>query len=273
MPTPYEKAMGNSGKSFEKLIDIMATLRGPGGCPWDQEQSYQDINPYLLEEAHEVVDAIDQKDFEGLREELGDLLVHIVFFSQLAREESRFTAAEVVEGACEKMVRRHPHVFGKTKAKNTEEVLVNWEKIKAEENENKGKKRESMLEGLPKNLPALIKAFRLGEKSSRVGFDWPDQKGILKKVREELTEFEEAIEEKNKEEIEKEYGDLLFTLANVARFFKLDPETSLRKSSLSFTKRFQWIEKKAKEEKLTLQSLTPEQWNSMWEEAKKELGV
>ena len=242
----------------------MATLRGPGGCPWDKEQSYQDINPYLLEEAHEVAESVDAKDFAGMKEELGDLLVHIFFYSQLAAEENKFDAASVAEAACEKLIRRHPHVFGDDKASTTKEVLVNWEKIKQGE-----KKKESILEGLPKALPALVKAFRLGEKSSRVGFDWSTTDGIFEKVKEEVGELSAVIGGKNGEAIEQEYGDLLFTLANLGRFLKLDPETVLRKAASRFIGRFQWVEKRVKEEKRALQDLSAEEWNQLWEEAKK----
>lgn len=261
--------MNKTGETLEKLIEILATLRGPNGCPWDREQTHKDLNPYLLEEAHEVVDAVDGGDFAELKEELGDLLVHILFHSQLAEEDGKFKIEEVFRGACEKLIRRHPHVFGDEKAPTTKEVLINWEKIK--QKENKEKKKDSLLDGLPKGLSALIVAFRLGEKSGRVGFDWTDTKGILKKVDEETKELHAAIQENKIDEIEAEYGDLLFTLANLGRFLKLDPETALRKATQRFKQRFQWIEKKAVEENLPLQSLSALQWNNWWEEAKKEV--
>lgn len=261
--------MPNSGKELEKLIDILATLRGPNGCPWDKEQTYQDISPYLLEEAHEVVEAIDKKDFAELKEELGDLLVHILFFSQLAKEENHFSAHEVIEGACEKLIRRHPHVFGETSAKNTQEVLVNWEKIKQQEKEKKGKIKSSLLEGLPPSLPALIKAFRIGEKTSRVGLDWSQTKGILEKIKEEISELEEAIEKNEHTSIEKEYGDLLLTLANLGRFLKTDPETALRKATHIFIRRFQWIEEATRQNGGKLQDLTANEWDRLWQEAKR----
>lgn len=256
--------MSKASESFEKLIEIMATLRGPDGCPWDKEQSYQDINPYLLEEAHETAESVDQKDFAGLKEELGDLLVHILFYSQLAKEDQRFSAGDVVQSACDKLIRRHPHVFGDQKVSGTKQVLENWEKIKQKE-----KKKNSLLEGLPKAIPSLIKAFRIGEKTSRVGFDWKETQGILEKVAEETAELKEAIRDKNQEAIEKEYGDLLFTLANLGRFLKLDPETALRKACQTFIERFQWVEKKAGQENRTLQSLSAAEWDRWWGEAKK----
>lgn len=248
----------------------MARLRGPNGCPWDKEQTYQTITPYLLEEAHETVEAIDKNDFESLKEELGDLLMQIAFYCQMASEEKKFNAEDVIEKICEKLVRRHPHVFGEEKVTGSKEVLENWEKIK--QVENKGK-RESILDGIPKTIPAIIRAFRLGEKSSRVGFDWGDVKGIWDKVLEETKELEEAFDSdivRRTSNIEHEYGDLLFTLANLGRFLNVDPETALRQASERFTKRFQHIEKKCRTQNKTLQSLSPKEWNEGWETAKKE---
>lgn len=250
---------------FEKLIEILALLRGPGGCPWDKEQTYKDINPYMLEEAHEVVDAIDAENFDDLKEELGDLLMHIFFHAQLAREENRFTISEVVEANCEKLIRRHPHVFGDTKADTTKAVLENWEQIKGKE---KGKERKSLLDGLPKAVPALVKAFRIGEKTSRVGFDWENRDGVLTKVEEELTELKEAIRSGNENEIEKEYGDVLLVLANLGRFTGHDPETALRKAILKFTRRFQKIEEQFGYSKSDLKKLSAEKWNTLWEAVK-----
>ena len=247
----------------------MAILRGPNGCPWDKEQTYKDINPYLLEEAHEVVEAIDKEDFNELKEELGDLLVQILFHCQLASEEKKFDVAEVIEKVSEKLIRRHPHVFGNEKADSSREVLVNWEKIKQEENSKKEKKRESLLEGIPKSIPALIKALRLGEKTSRVGFDWKEDEGIIEKLDEEIGELKEALHSKKEAAIEQEYGDLLFTLANLGRFLKCDPETSLRKAADRFMKRFRHIEKRAGDQNKPLQTLSAREWNDFWEEAKK----
>lgn len=260
--------MENNDKAFENLIDILAKLRGPNGCPWDKEQTYQDINPYLLEEAHEVVESIVKKDFDELKEELGDLLVHIFFLSQLASEEKKFSARDVASQAAQKLIRRHPHVFGDQKASDTQEVLVNWEKIKQEENKNKGKEKKSLFDGLPASLPALITAFRLGEKSSRVGFDWADIGGVLEKIDEEKKEVLEAFEAGEKENIEKEYGDLLFTVANLGRFLKIDPETALRRAILSFQKRFRWIEEKISATDKKLQDLSTQEWDEFWREAK-----
>ncbi len=268
-PFSIYRRMSKTGEKFEKLAEIMAILRGPNGCPWDKEQTYKDINPCLLEETHEVLEAVDRNDFTDLQEELGDLLVQILFLSQLAREENRFNVGDVVQKASEKLVRRHPHVFGDQKADTSHEVLINWEKIKQEENKHKEKKRDSILSGLPKSSPSLLTAFRIGEKTHRVGFDWPDFEGILKKVDEELKELREAIASKKEAEIEHEFGDLLFTLANLGRFLKSDPETALRKASERFTNRFKKIEKKAREENRKLQNLSAKEWDQWWEKAKR----
>lgn len=250
--------MDTSKNPFEKLIQILAQLRAPGGCPWDREQTCKDINPYLLEEAHEIVESVDRRDWEGLKEELGDLLVHIFFYAGLAAEEKKFTAADVAQSAVDKLIRRHPHVFGSVETKTTQEVLENWEKIKQQE-----KPKTSLLEGLPKAMPALVKAFRFGEKTSRVGFDWPDAKGVVEKIKEEVVELEA-------EPNEQEYGDLLFSLAQLGRFLKCDPETALRRACDRFIQRFQRIEAECRRENIPLQNLNAKQWDDLWEKAKED---
>lgn len=251
--------MTEIGKKFEELVEIMAKLRSPDGCPWDREQTYKDIVPHTIEEVYEVVDAIERNDFKELKEELGDLLLQIVFYSQLASEEKKFTIDEVIVGITKKLIHRHPHVFGDTKVSDSDQVLERWEELKKEEG-------KSVVGGVPKHLPALLKAYRLGEKTSRVGFDWPDSEGILQKIEEEVGELHEAQGEKNQDQIEHEFGDLLFTLANVGRFLKIDPEGALRKSSDRFIRRFKYIEEKSPKK---LQELSPEEWDMLWEEAKK----
>jgi len=223
--------MSKTGKKFEELVDIMARLRAPDGCPWDREQHYKDIAAHTLEETHEVLSAIDKNDFNALCEELGDLLLQILFYSQIAKEEDHFTIDEVIDSIKDKLIHRHPHVFGDTKVSGTGEVVERWEELKKEE----GKK--FVLSGVPNSLPALLKAFRLGEKTSRVGFDWTDVEGILSKIEEEAHELHEARDKGNKEDIDHEYGDLLFTLANLGRFLGLDPEGSLRRASSRFMER------------------------------------
>lgn len=255
--------MTATGKRFEELVKIMARLRGPDGCPWDREQSYKDIAAHTLEETHEVLSAIDLEDYDGLKEELGDLLLQILFYSQIASEEKRFTIDNVIESITKKLIHRHPHVFGNVKVKSTDEVLKRWEVLKKEEG------KESILAGVSMGLPALLKAFRIGEKTSRVGFDWQDADGILSKVEEEARELHEARKNSDDEsKIDQEYGDLLFTLANLGRFLGIDPEGALRRASQKFISRFSWIEEKMRASGREMQSLSAGEWDDLWKEAK-----
>ena len=255
--------MTDTGKKFEELVALMRRLRAPDGCPWDREQTYKTIAAHTLEETHEVLEAIDREDYDGLCEELGDLLLQVLFYAQIAAEEGRFTIDDVVAAIAKKLVHRHPHVFGDTKVTGADEVLKQWEKLKKDE----GKK--TVLGGVPAALPSLLKAFRLGEKTSRVGFDWPDVEGILAKVEEEAHELHEARATGTEAEVDHEYGDLLFTLANLGRFLGTDPEGSLRRANDRFIGRFKHIERRAGEMNRALQSLSPEEWNDLWEEAKR----
>jgi len=254
--------MSETGKKFKELVDIMSRLRAPGGCPWDREQSYKDIAAHTLEETYEVLAAIDKGDYEHLREELGDLLLQIVFYAQIAKDEGRFDIDGVIDAISQKLVHRHPHVFGEDKVKSSGEVVERWEQLKKEEG------KESVVGGVPAALPSLLKAFRLGEKTSRVGFDWPDVEGILTKVEEEAHELHEARKGRSEEEIDHEYGDLLFTLANLGRFLKMDPEGSLRRAADRFIARFHWIEGEVQGKGRELRSLTPKEWDDLWERAK-----
>jgi len=263
-PLPYPCGMTDTGKRFEDLVGIMARLRAPDGCPWDREQSYKDIAAHTLEETHEVLAAIDREDYAALKEELGDLLLQILFYSQIAADESRFTIDDVIDSITRKLIHRHPHVFGDTKVSGPGEVLKQWEELKKQE----GKK--SVVGGVPQGLPALLKAFRLGEKTSRVGFDWPDADGLLKKIEEEAHELHEARAKGDAAQIDHEYGDLLYTLANLGRFLKIDPEGSLRRAAGRFMKRFTWMEQEAERQGRKLKSLSPDEWDALWEKAKKE---
>ncbi|PIR16556.1 MAG: nucleoside triphosphate pyrophosphohydrolase, partial [Deltaproteobacteria bacterium CG11_big_fil_rev_8_21_14_0_20_49_13] len=247
---------------FEELVNIMAKLRGPKGCPWDKEQTPESISPYLLEETYETLEAIDSGDVNETREELGDLLLQVVFHAQMANEKSKFDVCDVIDGICRKLIHRHPHVFGKDKVKDSWNVLQNWEKLKKRE----GKK--TMLGGVPKTLPALLKAFRLGQKASRVGFDWQDAEGVLEKVEEEARELHEANKKGRKKDVEHEYGDLLLILANLGRFLDIDPETALRKATGRFISRFNWMEKEIAKQKLEMHDLSAKEWNNLWEKAK-----
>ena len=263
-PYPIPAGMKDIGRKFEELVLLMEKLRAPDGCPWDREQTYKTIAAHTLEETHEVLDAIDREDYDGLCEELGDLLLQVLFYSQIASEEKRFEIGDVVEAISRKLVHRHPHVFGEAKVSGAGEVLKQWEKLK----ESEGKK--TVLGGVPKNLPALLKAFRLGEKSSRVGFDWDDAEGILSKVEEEAGELHEARQSGTEAEVDHEYGDLLFTLANLGRFLGIDPEGALRRANDRFMERFAGIEKRCAKGGRVLQSLSAKEWDEMWEESKKE---
>ncbi|MDA0746347.1 MAG: nucleoside triphosphate pyrophosphohydrolase, partial [bacterium] len=205
---------------FERLVEIMARLRGPGGCPWDQEQTHQSLKPYLIEEAYELLDAIDAEDDVDIREELGDVLLQVVFHSQLASENKQFTIEEVAETICSKLVRRHPHVFGDVSVAGTADVLKNWEAIKSREKEERGQDA-SVLSGVPRHLPGLLRALRMQEKAAKVGFDWKHTEEVAGKVREEVEEFLEAHSENDAKKMEEELGDLLFSLVNLARFLHI----------------------------------------------------
>lgn len=248
----------STGQKFQRLVDIMARLRAPDGCPWDREQSFDSIKPYLLEETYEVLDAIDRRDWPGLKEELGDLMLQAVFFAQMAADEKRFRIDDSLDAICEKLVRRHPHVFGNGDAKTAEDVKRRWDEIKAEE-----KKRDSVLGGVPRNMPALVEAQQISSKAAGLGFDWENAGQVLDKLHEELRELESARAGGSANEVEDELGDLLFVLVNLARFLKVDPEQALRKTNAKFRKRFEYVESHA-----TLPGASLEQMEALWQEAK-----
>jgi tetrapyrrole methylase family protein/MazG family protein len=246
-----------------ELVEVMRRLRGKNGCPWDHEQSHESLKPYLVEETYEVLEAIDSNDNEELREELGDLLLQIVFHAQIASEEGRFTIDDVARGIVGKLKRRHPHVFGNTEVSGPDEVLRNWERIKKDEG------KHSVLDGVPAVLPALLKARRVQEKVGRVGFDWDEQNGAIEKIHEEIDELKGAVEEGKNERIEEEFGDILFSLVNLSRFLKIDAEESLRKTIGKFSKRFRYIEEQVKKRgDRPIEDYTLDELDSLWEEAK-----
>lgn len=249
-----------TGEKFENLVNIMRRLRVE--CPWDREQTHDSIKAATLEETHELIEAIDDKDFDEMKGELGDILLHIVFHSQMASETNKFNIDDVIDGITEKLIRRHPHVFGETKVKNNDEILYNWEKIKLEEG------RKSVLDGVPKALPQLHRAFRIQEKASKVGFDWEKKENVWEKVKEEIKEFEEVSNSGNQAKIEEELGDLLFSIVNYTRFIGINPENALRVTNEKFIKRFNYIEQKLNEEgkKITDSDLT--EMDKLWEESK-----
>src|SRR5512132_3313204 len=235
--------MSRATDALERLLGIMERLRGPDGCPWDREQTLRTLRPYVLEETYEVLEAIDSGDAREHCEELGDLLLQIVFQAQLAKEESKFDFADVAEAISSKLVSRHPHVFGDAKVKDAEGVLRQWAALKREEKKAKGG-GQSVLEGVPREMPALARADRLTEKASRVGFDWPDAQGARAKLDEELRELDQAIAGGDRLEIEHELGDALFSLANLARKLSIAPEEALRGAVRRFIERFEHIERR-----------------------------
>ena len=252
-------------KAFYELVDVMSRLRQKDGCPWDREQNHDTLKPYLVEETYEVLEAIDKKDDTLLMEELGDLLLQIVFHAQIGKEEGRFTIDDVAGTIVKKLKRRHPHVFGEVKVDTPDQVLENWEQIK----KNEGKK--SVLEGVPKGLPALLKARRVQEKVKRVGFDWEDIDGAMHKVSEEVKELRDALARGDEEHAKEEFGDVLFSLVNVSRFLGIDAEDSLRKTINKVIERFKYLEKKVAEKPgKTIEQYTLDELDRLWESAKDE---
>ncbi|NGP76145.1 nucleoside triphosphate pyrophosphohydrolase [Balneolaceae bacterium YR4-1] len=249
-----------ASNKFEDLVEIVKILRKE--CPWDRKQTHQSIKDNLIEEAYEAVEAIDQEDFEELKKELGDLLLHVVFHSRMADETEDFKIDDVIFSIQEKLIRRHPHVFGDTEALDEQQVAENWEAIKLKEG------KDSVLDGLPAHLPALIKAQRMQEKAANVGFDWPEWRQVWEKLEEELGEFKEVLEEENQQKSKEEFGDLLFSLVNVGRFFNLNAEDSLRMTNNKFIRRFRYIERQIQESDRSLNDVSLEEMDGFWEEAK-----
>ena len=249
-------------KEFDKLLEIMNKLRNPeNGCPWDLEQTLESLRPHMIEEVYEISDAISEKNYNSLSEELGDLLLHIVFQAKIAEENKQFNIQEVLKKINEKMILRHPHIFEDIKVKNADEVEHNWEKIKKKEKSQ----RKSILEGLPKSLPSLIKAKRIQSKAATVSFDWDNIEDIFKKFKEELSEFESEYKSQNQEKMLEEFGDILFTLVNIARKLNIDPEFALENTIKKFIKRFNYIEENLKE-KIFTSNL--EKMEYFWQKAK-----
>jgi len=266
-----------TGAKFEKLVEIMSKLRGPDGCPWDKQQDRNSLKPMLVEETYEVLEAIDNDDPDGLSEELGDLLLHIVFQAQLGKEDNTFDIDTVLDGICDKLIRRHPHVFGDETASSPEEVIKNWEAIKAQEKTRKLKDRtpeqRSLLEGIPSKLPAIHEAHQIASRAARVGFDWPDIQGVFDKLEEETHELREAMtgpENSRQSRLEDEIGDLLFVIVNLARFLKIDSESALKRANRKFKVRFQSMEAKLAGEGRSLDGTSLDEMQSLWEQAKAE---
>ena len=267
----------SAGEWFEKLVAVQKRLRAPDGCPWDREQTHKTLRTYLIEEAYEVVEALESGDDAKFAEEMGDLLLQIVFHSQIAREEGRFTAADVIREVHDKMVRRHPHVFGEKRAKDAAEVLKNWEQLKTEERKaaeekaggaNREGKRASLMDGVSKALPAALEGFQLTRRAARIGFDWENVEGVLEKLSEETEELRRTLAARDAIRKEEEMGDLLFAAVNVARFLEIDPEIALKKANAKFAARFRRMEEMALESGRALADVPREEMERLWDGVK-----
>jgi tetrapyrrole methylase family protein / MazG family protein len=252
-------------RTFDQLVQLMTTLRGPQGCPWDRKQTLQSLKPFVIEESYEVVDAIDRDDRDDLREELGDFLLQAVFIAELTREEGAFDIGDAITAIHDKLVRRHPHVFADAQAGDAEQVLVNWEKQKNEERKAENK---SVLAGVPRSLPALLRASRLTEKAARVGFDWRRTEDVFEKLDEEIAEVHEAVASGDEGKIHAEIGDLLFTVANIARKLNVNAEEALQSANRKFSRRFESMERAVRGTGQNLDQLTLEEMDALWDAAK-----
>jgi len=252
---------------FERLVSIMDRLRDKNGCPWDREQTRESLKPFLIEEAYELLEAIEENSPDKIKEEIGDLLFQLIFHARISEELGEFDIRDVLDSITEKMVSRHPHVFGNLNLESTEEVVQRWEEHKKRE----GKLRDSMLEGVPRALPSLLRAQRVQERASRVGFDWKEAGGVLEKIEEELEEFRKAVRSGEGKRMEEELGDLLFSLVNLSRFVNINPEEALRRTTDRFIRRFRYIETGARGMGRKLNELSLEEMDRLWEEAKEKV--
>ncbi|MGY8945170.1 MAG: nucleoside triphosphate pyrophosphohydrolase [Flavobacteriales bacterium] len=246
--------------AFERLLDIMDELREQ--CPWDRKQTFESLRHLTIEETYELGDAILDNDLQEIKKELGDLLLHIVFYAKIGSEQNTFDIGDVANEICDKLINRHPHIYGDTKVDGADQVIKNWESIKLKEG------KSSVLEGVPKSLPALVKAFRIQEKAAGVGFEWDNAKDVLDKVKEEITEFNQEVEDQNHDKMEDEFGDVIFSLINYARYLKINPESALERTNKKFIKRFKYIEESAKNEGKVINELTLDQMEVFWNKAK-----
>lgn len=260
-----------AGAGFARLVEIMDRLRSPGGCPWDREQTFDTIKPYLLEETYEVMDSIDARDWNGLADELGDLLLQVVFFSQMAKEAGHFDVSDAVEAINSKLIRRHPHVFGEGEAKTADDVVRKWDEIKATE-KAASTKPKGLLGGVPRSLPALMEARQIAGRAAGAGFDWNNVDEVLEKLREELDELNRARQGESQEALQDEIGDLLFVIVNIARFLKVDPEQALRGTNAKFRRRFAYVEQGLEAQGKSPKEATIEEMESLWQDAKRQEG-
>ncbi len=254
-----DKSNSSLGDKFQNLVNIMAQLRGQDGCPWDKEQTHESLRQYLLEETYEVLESIDKGHAKELKEELGDLLLQIIFHGQIASERKVFDIETIIDALSEKLIRRHPNVFGDTEINSAEEQSINWEKIKKQEGKN------SVLDGVPKTFSALLRAWRIQQKASTVGFDWPVEEPVWSKVYEEINELKEAAQNKNSRQMEEEFGDLIFSLVNLSRFIGINPEDALRITTEKFITRFQKIESELASKNREMRNTSLEELDALWE--------
>jgi MazG family protein len=259
----------SASEQFDRLIALMARLRAPGGCPWDREQTFDSIKPHTLEETYEVLDAIDRRAWPELAEELGDYMLQAVFYAQMAAEQNLFTIEDALDSINQKLLRRHPHVFGDQSAETSGDVKRIWSEVKAAEKAAQGRELESLLAPVPRALPALVEAQQITARAAQVGFDWENPEQVLDKLREELAEFSEARRSGSHAELEGELGDLLFVLVNLARFVKVDPEQALRATNAKFRQRFGYIERKLAERGTRPADATIDEMEALWQEAKR----
>lgn len=260
---PLNNRLGFIMKEFDELVNIVRTLRAPGGCPWDREQTRESLTPYLLEEVHEVIETINNKETEKLKYELGDVMLHLVFQTVIAEENKEFTFEDVLKGITNKMITRHPHVFDPGSGYTAEEAGATWEIMKSK------KKKGKLLDGIPSSLPELHRSFRMQQKASAVGFDWDDVSEVWEKVDEEIGEFKEALESGDKAHAEEEYGDILFALVNLSRFYDIHPGMALAKSNDKFYDRFGKVEAYYKEQGRSMKDETLEELDKVWEDVKR----
>jgi MazG family protein len=294
--------MPTTGERFERAVSIMARLRGPGGCPWDREQTFDSIKPYTLEETYEVLEAIDNRDWEELPGELGDLLLQVLFYAEMAKDQGSFSIDEVLDRLANKLINRHPHVFGDVKAETSSEVLRNWQSLKAQEKQTKRRSesdesrgdtdpRKSVLAGISTAMPALMEAHKLSSRAAQTGFDWPDIGSLLEKLQEETEELQQGLDqfpppgpkpqsrgiagsgkteltEDLRAQLEEEVGDMFFVLVNIARYLSLDPESALRKTNRKFKRRFQWMEDQLRTSGRVPQNISMDELESIWQAAK-----
>lgn len=249
-------------KAFARILQIMDELRAQ--CPWDKKQTFETLRPLSVEEVYELSDAILQGDTKGIKEEVGDILLHIVFYAKIGEEKGEFDIATVINTLCDKLIARHPHIYGDVNVKDEEEVKQNWEKIKLKE----GKGKRTVLGGVPNSLPALIKAYRIQDKAAQVKFEWDNIEDVWAKVEEESAELQQAVNLKNQDKIEEEFGDLMFALVNYSRFLKVDAEAALERTNLKFMRRFNYIESEVARRELSMDTMTLDEMDAIWNEAK-----